>query len=509
VIVMQTTTAQHSLWLEDLPAAGYPSLSGSERCDVAVIGGGLTGLTTALLLKQAGVRVAVLEAGRVGAGVSGNNTAKVTALQATVYSRIVGQHGASAAADYAQASAAGVGLVADLVEREHIRCDLRRATAFTYAISEQERGAVVAEAEAARQAGLPVAFDAGPTLDLPFPTYGAVGLDDQFVLHPLRYAVGLAAAVDGGGCQVFEHARVLEVREGRPCQVVTTDGTVAADRVVIATHYPFLDRGLYFARLEATRAYCIAARLRSGTPPRGMAISAGNPAWSTSASGDLLILAGQSHTAGQPGVGTRPYDRLADFARQHWDVEQITHRWSAQDPGSYDQLPMIGTYRPGSDRLYVATGFQKWGLSTSAFAATVLSDLITGQTSPWADRFSPHRLSLRAIPTLARLNATVAVRFIGDRLRPPDTATADDIPAGEAKVVEDHHGKTGVYRDEAGNLHAVSLRCTHLGCLLRFNQAENSWDCPCHGSRFDVDGTVLEGPATRPLSQRQPPENSH
>ncbi|MGH3877835.1 MAG: FAD-dependent oxidoreductase [Actinophytocola sp.] len=499
---METTTARHSLWLEDLPDSGFPGLSGTGRCDVAVIGGGLAGLTTALLLKQAGMRVAVLEAGRVGAGVSGNNTAKVTALQATVYSSIAGRHGAAAAADYAQASAAGVDLVAELAEL--VGCDLRRATAFTYAISERERGVVAAEAEAARQAGLPVTFDATAALDMPFPTYGAVGLDDQIMLHPLRYASGLAAAVDGDGCQVFEHARVLDVREGHPCQVVTADGTLAADRVVIATHFPFLDRGLYFARLEATRSYCIAARLRSGTPPGGMAISAGDPAWSTSASGDLLILAGQSHTAGQGDGGARPYDRLATFARRHWDVEQVTHRWSAQDPVAYDHLPMIGTYRPGSGRLYVATGFQKWGLSTSAFAASILANLITGQAGPWADRFSPHRLSLRATPTLARLNATVATHFIGDRLRRPDTTTHDDVPVCEAKVVKDHRGKTGVYRDETGALHAVSLRCTHLGCLLRFNPAEVSWDCPCHGSRFDVDGNVLEGPATRPLPQRRP-----
>ena len=188
---MQTTTGKRSLWLEGLPATGHPGVSGAERYDVAVIGGGLAGLTTALLLKRAGVRVAVLEAGRVGAGVSGNNTAKVTALQATVYSRIVGQHGAAAAADYAQASAAGVDLVADLVEREHIECDLRRATAFTYAISEQERDAVTAEAQATREAGLPVTVDADAALDLPFPTYGAVGLDDQIMLHPLRYALVL------------------------------------------------------------------------------------------------------------------------------------------------------------------------------------------------------------------------------------------------------------------------------------------------------------------------------
>lgn len=509
---MRTATAQHSLWLADLPAAGYPPVYGALRCDVAVVGGGLAGLTTALLLKRAGVRVAVLEADRVGAGVSGNNTAKVTALQATVYSRIAGLHGTAAATDYAQASAAGVDLVAELAKEEDIECGLRRATAYTYAITEQERDAVAAEADATHRTGLPVTTGADAVPDLPFPTYGAVGLADQLQLHPLRYATGLAAAVDGDGCHVFEHSRVLDVREGRPCRVATAGGTVTADRVVIATHYPILDRGVYFARLAATRAYCIAARLRTGTPPRSMTISAGSPAWSTAASpagsGDeLLILAGQSHTAGQHDAGMHPYDRLADFARRHWDVEEITHRWSAQDPAAYDHLPMIGTYRPGADRLYVATAFQKWGLSTSAFAARILADLLTGHANPWADRFSPHRVSLRATPTLARLNATVAAHFVGDRLRPADSATTADVPTGEARVIGDR-GKTGVYRDEAGNLHAVSLRCTHLGCLVRFNQAERSWDCPCHGSRFDVDGTVLEGPATRPLPRRRPPDGS-
>ncbi|HEY7593416.1 MAG TPA: FAD-dependent oxidoreductase [Actinophytocola sp.] len=503
---MQTTTAQHSLWLADTPDAGYPSLSGTTRCDVAVVGGGWTGLTTALLLKRAGVRVAVVEAARVGAGVSGNNTAKVSALQATMYSRIAREHGAAAAADYARASTAGVELVAELAAREGIDCDPRRRTAVTYASTEQERDAVEAEAEAAREAGLEVTLDVGP--DLPFPTYGAVGLDEQLLLHPRRYAAGLAAAVEGDGCRVFERSRVRQVREGKPCRVVTAEGTVTADRVVIATHYPILDRGVFFARLEATRAYCVAARLREGTPPAVMAISAGSPAWSTSASADLLILAGQSHPAGRREAGTRPYDELTAFARRHWEVEEITHRWSAQDPIPYDHLPMIGTYRPGLDRVYVATGYQKWGLSTSAFAAIILADLLTGKPNPWADRFSPHRLSVRAAPTLARLNTTVAANLVGDRLRAPDTTTPADVPPGEARVVRDRQGKTGVYRDEDGKLHAVSLRCTHLGCLLRFNDAERSWDCPCHGSRFDVDGAVLEGPATRPLPRREPPGNS-
>jgi glycine/D-amino acid oxidase-like deaminating enzyme/nitrite reductase/ring-hydroxylating ferredoxin subunit len=458
-----TTTAHQSLWLEALPASEFPAVQAEETFDVAVLGGGITGMTTALLLKQAGLRVAVLEAGRVAAGVSGNNTAKVTALQSTMYSTIIGRHGESAAVDYAAASMAGIAKVAELADG--IDCDLRLRPACTYAYSQSEVRAVEQEAEAALRAGLKVTRD---EMGAPFPVYASLQLADQISLQPARFVLGLAEKV----------------------------------RVVVATHYPILDRGMYFARLEPTRSYCVAARLRSGKPPVAMAINPGSPKWSLSSSGDLLIVGGQSHPAGQRGVTDERYAALTEFARRHWDVEEITHRWSAQDPSPYDKLPMIGSYTPRSNRLYVATGYMKWGLSSGTFAAMILSDLLTGKDNPWAGRFSPHRVTLSATPTLAKLNAKVAVDLVGDRLVPADEHDPADVPAGEARVVGKGLDKTGVYRDPDGHLHAVSLRCTHLGCLLRFNGAERSWDCPCHGSRFDVDGDVLEGPAVKPLPQR-------
>ncbi|MBB5958003.1 glycine/D-amino acid oxidase-like deaminating enzyme/nitrite reductase/ring-hydroxylating ferredoxin subunit [Saccharothrix tamanrassetensis] len=483
----ETVTASHSLWTVD---SAYPPVH-DVRVDVAVVGGGITGVTTALRLKRAGLTVAVVEAERVGGGVSGNNTAKVTALQSTVYSTIADKHGIHAASQYAEASMAGVSEVAALAAT--VDCDLRRAPAYTYAISPDELPAIDHEALTAARAGLPVDRDRGEGMGVPFEVYGAVRLDDQLALHPGRYVAGLAKLVDGDGSHVFERSRALRIDDGSPCEVHTTAGVVTADRVVVATHYPILDRGLYFARLEPTRAYCVAASLRSGEPPTGLAISAGSPSWSLSAYRDLLIVCGQSHPTGDRPDD--PYGKLEAFAREHWDVERITHRWSAQDPSAYDQLPMIGSYTPGSTKLYVATAFMKWGLSTGTFAAMILSDLITGTENPWAERFSPHRFSLKSAPKLVGLNAKAAVSMVGDRLRPPDTRTPEDVPRGEARVV----GKAGVYRDDEGALHAVSLRCTHLGCLVHFNDAERSWDCPCHGSRFDVDGNVLEGPATKPL----------
>jgi glycine/D-amino acid oxidase-like deaminating enzyme/nitrite reductase/ring-hydroxylating ferredoxin subunit len=500
---MRTTSAAESLWLQAAAPTPYPPLQGEDlEVDVAVLGGGITGVTTALLLKRAGARVAVVEAARVGSGVTGCNTAKVSALQATLLSTIRGSHGDEATAVYAEASAAAVEAVARLAAEEGVECDLERRPAFTYAGNEDELDSIEREADAAREAGLDAVLT--DQVDLPYPVAGAVRLDDQLRFHPVRYVEGLAAAVDGDGSVVLEGSRALEVTEGSPCRVRTERGELAASQVVVATHYPLLDRGLFFARLEAERSYCLAARVR-GPLPEGLSINAGSPKRSIASDGERLIVGGEGHRAGARDAVPARFAALEGFARRHWDVEEVTHRWSAQDPTPYDNLPVVGPYWPGSSRLFVAAGFMKWGLTAGTFSAMVLNDLIAGRENPWASRLGPSRLSLRSTPALAQMNAEVGAFFFGDRLRTAEAGDVAEVPRGRARVVRDGLGKTGVYRDEDGTLHAVSLRCTHLGCLLRFNAAERSWDCPCHGSRFDVDGKVLEGPAVSPLERRALP----
>jgi glycine/D-amino acid oxidase-like deaminating enzyme/nitrite reductase/ring-hydroxylating ferredoxin subunit len=497
--VPETTSAAGSLWLDSAPSSGYPTLEGEADVDVAIIGGGVAGLTTALLLKRGGARVAVLEAARIGTGVTGCTTAKVTALQATMYSTISARH-RDAASPYAEASLAGVERVAEIASEEGIDCELERRPAFTYAADESERKSVERELEAARLAGLPVEWVDGP--DLPFAVNGAVRLRDQLQLHPVRYVQGIAAAVDGGGSHVFENARVLRASERSPARVATSTGAVRAEHVVVASHYPVLDRGLYFTRLKAERSYCIAARLARGALPTGMSISAGANSRSVRSSGEFLIVGGEGHPTGSEKAKPERFEHLEAFAREHWDVGAVTHRWSAHDPVPYDHLPMIGAYHPRSSRLWVATGFMKWGLSSATFGAMILADQIAGHVNRWAPIFTPNRLSLRSAHEVAQLGAKFSTDLVGDRLRPPQGFSADAIAPGQARVLQDGLGKKGVYRDEAGELHVVSLRCTHLGCLLRFNAAERSWDCPCHGSRFDSDGAVLEGPAVHPLQRR-------
>ena len=492
-----------SIWLatgDDAPA--FPALDRDVRVDVAIVGGGIAGVTTALLLKRLGATVAVVEREAVAKGATGYTTAKITALQGTRLSSIRSKHGTEGAAAYAGATVDAVARIVALVAEEGIECDLERRDAFTYAGDEREVAAVEREAEAAREAGLPV--EVTTETGLPWEVPGAVRLAGQAQFHPVRYTRGLARRVEGDGSHVFERTHVTNVHEGAPCRVATAGGaTVTAERVVVATNYPLLDRGLFFARLEPTRSYCVALPV-AGDVPQGMLITAGQPTRSLRTFHDHLIVGGEGHQTGAADARPERYEALVEFGERHFPVGPGTaYRWSTQDGMPVDSLPYIGPYTPGSKRLYVAAGFMKWGMTSATIAATLLSDLMADRDNPYAGHFDPNRISLRGLPGAAKLNLHAGQEFVGERLRPAEASSAGEVPAGEARVVRSGVGKIGVFRDEDGGVHGVSLRCPHLGCLVRFNDAERSWDCPCHGSRFDVDGAVLAGPATQPLERRE------
>ena len=494
-----------SLWLAAAPPTAYPSLEDDLEFDVAVIGGGIAGVSAALLLKRDGARVAVLERGVICGGATGFTTAKVSALQETKLSEIDNLHGPDGAAAYAAASLAAVARIDELVREERIDCGWERVAAYTYAADEEQVDAVVHEAHVALAAGLDVELTTA--VPLPFAVAQAVCLRNQGQLDPVRYVRGLAAAVDGGGSRVFEGTSVATVQEGMPCRVLTHGGaTVVASDVIVATNYPLLDRGLFFARMEATRSYLVAGRVRGGAPD-GMLITAGRPSRSLRSYRDgedtWLLVGGEGHLTGSDEAQPERFAALERFTREHFDVVDVPYRWSTQDGMPTDKLPYIGPYTLASSHLFVAAGFQKWGMTSATLAAGVLADRIAGRDNAYAAVFDPNRATVRSAPTVAKMQMWVARHFVGDRLSPAQARSAADVPAGEARVVRSGLGKIGVYRDEHGVAHGVSLRCTHLGCLLHFNAAERSWDCPCHGSRFDIDGSVLAGPASEPLERRE------
>jgi glycine/D-amino acid oxidase-like deaminating enzyme/nitrite reductase/ring-hydroxylating ferredoxin subunit len=493
-----------SVWIATTEGPGFAPLDAPLEVDVAVLGAGIAGLTTALLLKQAGVRVAVVEAARVCGATTGHTTAKVSAQHGLIYHALSSRFGADGARAYAKANLAAVELVDALVSEHGMDCDWERRPAYAYTEQDAYVSQVEKEVEAAVQAGCPASFT--QETDLPWPVKGAVRFDRQAQFHPRRYCLALADLVDGDGSRVLERTRALDVEDGSPCVVKTDRHDVRAAFVVLATHLPFLDRGAFFAKCHAEREYVLAVSLDHPVPT-GMYISIEQPTRSVRQhhfdGGELLILSGESHKTGQDDDTERHYSALDDFARARFGVRSVEYRWSTQDHMPVDQVPYIGKLRRTSDRLYVATGFRKWGMTNGTVAGVVISDQILGRDNPWTELFDPNRVKpLASAKEFVTENVNVAKRFVGDRVRRPAPVSAEDVQPGQAQVAYVNGRHVAVSRDDDGRLHAVSARCTHLGCLVNWNPAERSWDCPCHGSRFAPDGTVLEGPAVEPLEAR-------
>jgi glycine/D-amino acid oxidase-like deaminating enzyme/nitrite reductase/ring-hydroxylating ferredoxin subunit len=498
--------ANRSLWIETTPETTYPQLGQNVDVDVVVVGAGITGVMTAWLLKQEGRRVALVDMLRVGEGATGYTTAKLTVGHNLIYADLLKKHGEETARAYAASNQWAIERLEELVSSHEIDCDWEHASNYVYTEDKERLSDLREEVEAARRAG--VSAELTTETDLPFPVLGAVRIDAQAQFHPQKFLQGLAAQIVGDGSHVFEQTRVRDVRSGDHCVVSTdqSEGALRGCHVVLATHLPFLDRGLFFAKAHPQKSYAVAAQIAQSQAPFGMYISAEQPTRSVrstpGANGSrFLIIGGEGHKPGRDDDTRRRYKTLETFLNDRFDSGEVVHRWSTHDFVPLDQLPYVGRLRRSDERLLIATGFAKWGLTKGVVAAAIVTDTILGRANPWATVYDAKRLSLKnSAAKFVAENAKVGSWFIGDRVRPRDGP--DDInrlEPGEGTVARIGRRHVAAHRSDEGRLHALSARCTHLGCLVGWNQADRTWECPCHGSQFGADGSLLQGPATEPL----------
>lgn len=479
-----------------------------ERCDVVVVGAGLAGLLTAWRIRETGRSVIVLEAADLASRTTGHSTAKVTSLHGTVYQRLTAGKGTEGAAAYAQAQQTALAEFRHLVTEHGIECDFTTAVAYSCATTPEGIAQVEAEVRAAAAVGL----EAFLTTDSELSAFGlhvtACALGGQAHLDPVAFCDGLAELLRRHDVGIVERMRVTGVTESDDgCTVSVEDDspndrTIAAGHVVLTTHLPVVDPALLAGRVRPERSYVLSGPVADAERALlGMYLSI-DEGWSIRPAfdeqGSRLVVGGEGHPMTDHVESADHHERLASWAREQLGVT-ADHRWSAFDYVTTDGVPYIGRLAPGSSRRLVATGFAKWGFTNAMVAARLLTDQLDGH--PAHPLFDATRIAPTIGKDLLRNNAQVAKRFVLDRLR--SSSGDDDLAPGEGCVVRDGLHHVARARDRAGVLHELDAACTHLGCIVQFDRGEQSWNCPCHGSRFAIDGTVLDGPAVSALRPRR------
>ncbi|MFI2562620.1 FAD-dependent oxidoreductase [Paenarthrobacter sp. NPDC018779] len=496
-----------SLWLDREARITSDPLPDGKHFDTIIAGAGLTGLVTALLLSRSGQRVAVFEARTVGAVTTGNTTGKLSLLQGGVLSSLRAQYSLKMVHAYVEANKSGQAWLTQYMDQQGIA--YQRRTAVTFATSDDGGQRLRKEAAVSRDAGLDVHFsrDAG----LPFHVVEALELENQVQINPMDVLEVLVRDIRDHGGLVVEGVQVQNVGSGQPLEVTTRKGSFTADTVVLATGTPILDRGLYFAKLEPNRSYAAALRFPADNKiPGGMYLSIDPPTRSQRTfptdQGELLLVGGYGHPGGRAKSPKSHVDALLAWAHQHYPGGEVTHTWSAQDYRATNLMPFFGKLPRGHGRILFATGYNKWGMSNGVAAALSVTADILGGHSDWATTIHHRVTHPQGAAEAIRLNASTAKRMIDDRARVkrnPEISAETRPPEGKG-VVGLYNGEPAAVSTVDGNVCMVSASCAHLGGLLTWNDAEKSWDCPLHGSRFSPEGKYLEGPATHNL--QKPPD---
>ena len=471
-----------SVWDSGVNFRKRETLSKNIECDIAIIGAGIAGLLTGYMLNKSGREVVIIDAKSIGSGNTKNTTAKITSQHDLIYNNLIKEFGEEKAGQYAKANELAIKKYREIIQEEKIDCDFEGNDAYIYSLESIEK--LEAECKAARKLGIDA--EVLREVSLPFEVNGALKFKNQAQFNPLKFLKPISEKLN-----IYENTMAVDIKGNL---ITTNGGQINANHIVVATHYPFLNvPGYYFMRMHQERSYVIA--LENAQDVKGMYIDSDENGYSFRNYKNLLLFGGVSQRTGENEYGGA-YNKLREAARKFYPNATEKYHWSAQDCITLDNIPYIGRYSSKTSNLYVETGFKKWGMTSSMVAAMIISDMILEKENDFSEIFSPSRFDLSAsMKNAANDLMKTAKNFIAQRINIPETHT-ESITKGHGAIVEYKGEKAGVYKDEAGNIFAISTKCPHLGCELHWNDDELTWDCPCHGSRFDYRGNWVESPAT-------------
>lgn len=493
-----------SFWRSNLELPSFPKLEKDIEVDISIVGGGIVGITSANLLGKAGMKVALIDAGKILTGTTGHTTAKITAQHGLIYHELMEHFGFEKARGYYEANMSALHFIRDTVLRHQIECDFTEEDAYLYTNTDSYISKLEKEMEAYEKLG--IEGDYRNSIPIDIPVKAAVRMNTQGQFHPLKYLKKLLEETEHQGAEIFENTTAVDIEQGNEIKVVARNGcTISCKQVVIASHYPFYDgAGFYFARMYPERTYLLAVKPQK-TFSGGMYLMVEEPTrslrYTLCDNEKILLVGGERHKTGQ-GISTiHHYEALQKYAEETFGINEFLYRWSAQDWTTLDKVPFIGRITSEKPNIYVATGFRKWGMTNGTAAAKLISDLILEKPNPYEELFTPSRFNMDpSVKTLIRENTNVAGHLLKGKWESP-LKTVDDLQTDEGSVIRVNGKRAGAYKDKNQNVYMVDTTCRHMGCEVEWNSGDRTWDCPCHGSRYSVTGEVLEGPAKQPLNK--------
>lgn len=494
----------NSYWIESTINEGkFNSLDKDISCDVCIIGAGLFGLTTAYYLSKKGINVVILDKFEIGTKVSGHTTAKITSEHGLIYDYLTNSFGKEIARKYLYANEDAINNIKEIVNEENFECDLKIQNNYVYTTKPDDLEKIKKEVVAVNSLGFSAQFIENTSL--PFEIQGAIMFPNQAQFHPRKYMLNLCNSIFKNNGQIYTNTLVHDIKkEDGYYKTLTSQNSVKSKYIVIASHYPFINfPGFYFTKMYQETSYIIGIDTKSDLFD-GMYITSSDPTLSFRTTNDrnkdILLIGGANHKTGADSVTYySTYDILEQRAKELYPNCEVLYKWNTRDCITLDKVPYIGEFSVSTPNVYVGTGFNKWGMTSSNVAANIVTDKILGIENKYEEVFTSTRLKpIKNIKEVSNMVKQVATSFIVEKLKIPEE-TLINIKNDSGDIIEIDGEKIGIYKDVNGKIHSVKPTCTHLGCTLSWNNADKTWDCPCHGSRFNYDGKNIYDPAFRDL----------